>query len=144
MNFVGGYEPKRVRKAFATYHPTLMAAIPYFYQKIYQIVMDEVDHLKPRMQKIFKTAVSNSHIYYTNLKEGKKNPFNIALTQHTIGALVGKIVRKKLGGKILLMISGSAAIAPELVLFFLGFGIQCVEGFGLTETSPVTHLLPVS
>jgi long-chain acyl-CoA synthetase len=141
MNFVGGYDPKRVRKAFEVFQPTLMAAIPYFFQKIYNIIMDVVDHMKPKLQKVFRMAVENSKIYYGNKRDGKPVPLKVAFIQNTVGKLVGRVVRKKLGGKILLMISGSAAISPELVLFFYGFGIILAEGFGLTETSPVTHLL---
>lgn len=141
MNFVGGYDPKRVRRAFEAFHPTAMVAIPYFFQKIYNIIMDEVDHMPPKIQKVFKKVVNNEKIYYTNRLKGIKNPFSVVRIHYTSSKLVGRVVRKKLGGQILLMISGSAAIAPDLVLFFLGMGINLVEGFGLTETSPVTHLL---
>ncbi|MHA1338352.1 MAG: AMP-dependent synthetase/ligase [Promethearchaeota archaeon] len=141
MNFVGGFEPKRVRKAFEVFRPTLVVSIPYFYQKVYNMILSEVKQMPPRMRNIFNSALEVGRKYLENKRDDKKNPLLLKLKYHTITKLVGRIVRKKLGGNIILMISGSAAIAPELVLFYLAFGINLVEGYGLTETSPVTHLL---
>ncbi|MBD3352109.1 MAG: AMP-binding protein, partial [Candidatus Lokiarchaeota archaeon] len=141
MNFAGGFDPIRVRKSLETFQPTLIAAIPYFYQKIYNMVLDEVKGMPDSVKKLFDSAISTGREYFINKRDGKKNSFKTKLKFNTIGKLVGKVVRKKLGGRIILMISGSAAIAPELVLFFLSLGINLVEGYGLTETSPVTHLL---
>jgi long-chain acyl-CoA synthetase len=61
-----------------------------------------------------------------------------------LGSVVSKILMKKMGGKLKLMISGSAAIAKELMIFFNMFRFNLIEGFGLTETTPVTHLLRTS
>jgi long-chain acyl-CoA synthetase len=141
INFTGGYDPKKIRRSFENFHPTIMCGIPYLYQKIYNMVNDEVIAMPPKMQKIFKSAIEVGNIYFSNRRDGKKNPLGITFKYNTIGKLVGKIVRKKLGGKLLLMISGSAAISPDLAFFFLTLGLNLLEGYGLTETSPVTHLL---
>lgn len=141
INFTGGYNPTRIRKAFEEFHPTLMVGIPYLYQKIYQIILDEVDKLSPKIQNIFNKAISYGKEYYNNKKKGISNPLGLKLKYKLLGGLVSKVIKKKLGGEILLMISGSAAISPDLVMFFNANDIVLVEGYGLTETSPVTHLL---
>ena len=51
---------------------------------------------------------------------------------------------KNFGGRLKLMVSGSAAISPELMVFFNMFKFNLIEGYGLTETSPVTHMLRTS
>lgn len=141
INFTGGYDPKRIRKAFETFRPTMMVGIPYLYQKIYQMILDEVDHLPPKMKKIFQTAVSSGREYWINKRDRKKNSFKTVLKYKIIGGLVSKIIKKKLGGRLLLMISGSAKINYDLVIFFYSNNLILVEGYGLTETSPVTHLM---
>lgn len=141
INFTGGYDPTRIRKSFEEFHPTMMVGIPYLYQKIYQIILDEVDKLPESVQNIFNKAISYGREYFGNKKKGIKNPLGLTLKYKILGGLVSKVIKKKLGGEILLMISGSAAISPDLVMFFISVDIVLVEGYGLTETSPVTHLL---
>ncbi|MHA1819749.1 MAG: AMP-dependent synthetase/ligase [Promethearchaeota archaeon] len=141
INFTGGYNPKNIQKGFEIFKPKVMTGIPYLYQKIYQIILDEVDRMPPNVRKLFNNAMKIADEYYNYLKQGKKIPLGLKIKYKTLTKLIASQVKKKLGGKLLLMISGSAAISPELVSFFYKLGFDLLEGYGLTETSPVTHLL---
>ena len=140
MNFAGGFNPFSVKRSFEEFHPSILLSVPYFFQKIQNMVFDEVAALSPTIQKIFQKAVANGHLYITNLVEGKKNPFKVKFLHATLDNLIGKVVKKKLGGKIIGLISGSAKISTDLLIFFNALGINLTQGYGLTETSPVTHL----
>lgn len=141
MNIVGEYDPEKIRRAFEEFKPTIMCGIPYLYQKIYNIILDELAAYPKLIVNIVNKVIANGKEYYTNKGLGKKNKFGVKLRQKTTAKLVGKVITKKLGGRWQLMVSGSAAISKDLIYFFNTLGINMIEGYGLTETSPVTHLL---
>jgi long-chain acyl-CoA synthetase len=140
MNFSGGFNPFKVKKSFEHFLPTILLAVPYFFQKIYNMVYREVNSMPPKIQRAFNKAIKIGHQYHTNIQEGRKNPFKLKFKYATLRKIVARVVNKKLGGKVLGMISGSAAISNELMIFFATLDIAIVQGYGLTETSPVTHI----
>jgi long-chain acyl-CoA synthetase len=57
--------------------------------------------------------------------------------------LVGRKVRRSLGGRLRVVVSGGAPIAPQIARFFIGLGIPLVQGYGLTEASPAVSVSPL-
>jgi len=89
--------------------PTLMVGVPLLYSKIYRGIIRQVEASKLK-NALFKYG-------------GKK--------------IIGFGLKKKLGGKIRYMISGAAPMEPSVIEGFVGLGIDFLEGYGITETSPV-------
>lgn len=141
MNIIGKYDADKIRKGFETFRPSLVVGIPYLYQKLYNIVLEEVASMPKMIQNVFHKAMEIGKEYAVYKIEGRKAPFGLSLKTKLLCGLVGKVLRKKLGGRLKMMVSGSAAIAPELMVFFNGFKFNLLEGYGLTETAPVTHML---
>ncbi len=95
--------------------PTIMVGVPLLYSKIYRGIMRQVESSKLKSM-IFKYGGSK---------------------------IIGRAVKKKLGGKLRLMVSGAAPMDPEIIKGIIGLGIAFMEGYGLTETSPVTSANPI-
>ena len=57
--------------------------------------------------------------------------------------IIGRALKKKLGGKLRIMVSGAAPMEPSVIEGFVGLGIEFVEGYGLTETAPVVSSNPI-
>ena len=117
--------------------PTLMTMVPRFYEKMYAKVKASVDEGSPAKQKIFKWAigVGSEHGFYR--LRGEEAPLGLELKYKIATALVFKKLRQRLGGRLRFFVSGAAALAKEIAEFFWAAGIPIVEGYGLTETSPV-------
>lgn len=141
MNVIEKLDPVKIRKGLEVFKPTLIVGIPYLFQKIYNIVGETVAAMPPKLQNIFKKTEALGRKWADFKMKGVKPPFGVSMKYALLGGVVRKVLMKKMGGKLKLMISGSAAIAKELLVFFNMFKFSCVEGYGLTETSPVTHLL---
>ncbi|MFO8017189.1 MAG: long-chain fatty acid--CoA ligase [Promethearchaeia archaeon] len=141
INYVGGRSQELLQKAFEEFQPTIMIGVPYVFQKLYETIMQTVDEMSEYVQNIFHKAVKAGKEYYTNKIEGKKNSFGLRIKYWILKKLVLGQIQKKLGGRLKIMLSGSAAISPSLMLFFLSCGFNMLEGYGLTESAPVTHVL---
>jgi len=141
MSIIEKLDPEMIRKALLEFKPTMIVGIPYLFQKIYNIVLETVDSMPGKIQKIFRKTEAMGRKYADYKMRGEKPPFGLRLRFTLLGNAVRMVLMKHFGGKLKLMISGSAAISPELMVFFNMFKFNLIEGYGLTETSPVTHML---
>jgi len=140
IDIVSEISPEGIRTAFEKFKPTLMAGIPYVYQKIYEIILEELEDYPEFIKNLVERVIENGKVYYENKRQGKKNKISTILKHKILAKIVGRRIRKELGGNWELMVSGSAAIAKDLIYFFNTLNIPLIEGYGLTEASPVTHL----
>ena len=139
INYAGGRTQERLQKSFKKYHPTIFVGVPYLYQKLYERVIDTVATYPEKLQKIFNKAKSLGKVYYTNILNKKKNPLGLKIRYALFKKLVFGRLKKELGGNLQLMVTASAAISVELLLFFWSCGFNIAEGYGLTEAAPATH-----
>jgi long-chain acyl-CoA synthetase len=121
----------------AEVRPTLMCSVPRLYEKIYARVQEKVAGDPPARQKIFRWAVGVGRRLFRHRWE-RTSP---GLLDRLQGALADKLVfgkiRERTGGRLKLFVSGGAPLSREINEFFGAVGLQIVEGYGLTETSPV-------
>ena len=118
----------------ATIRPTVFAGVPRFYEKVYDKIMDKVNHAPPVRRALFNWAVGKGREAYPKALAGEKpGGFGYGLADK----LVLSKVREGLGGRVRFCISGGAPLPSFVNEFFHSIGVRILEGYGLTETSPV-------
>ena len=117
-------------------HPTIAVSVPRLYEKIYNGVM-EARGLKKR---IIDWAVGVADRTADLRLAGREPTGLLALRYAVADRLVFRKVRDAVGGRMRFFVSGGAPLAPALGRFFYSIGLTILEGYGLTETSPVTNV----
>jgi len=118
----------------ATIKPTVFASVPRIYEKVYDKVMDKVNNAPPIRRALFNWALGVGRKTYPEQLAGKApGGFSYGLADK----LVLSKVREALGGKLRFCVSGGAPLPLFTNEFFHSIGIRILEGYGLTETSPV-------
>ncbi len=117
--------------------PMLMASVPRLYEKIYARVLDSVRASSPTRRRIFAWGrrVGEEWAEYTLAR--RPVPRSLDLARRIADRLVFAKLRARTGGRIRFFISGGAPLSAEIAKFFYAAGIPILEGYGLTETSPV-------
>ncbi len=130
-------QPESVAQALVEVRPTIMAAVPRFYEKTYANVI-ETGHLTTGLKrKIFDWAIRVAAEAAPWRAYGKKASLGTNFRWRIADLLVYSKIRKGVGGRIRNFSSGGAPLAPELCEFFWSIGLPVYQGYGLTETSPV-------
>ncbi len=122
-------EIKKVGENLREVHPTIITLVPRLLEKMYARMQANVESATG-----FKQALGRAAWQRAREKPHADPP---KLKDKLYDVLVYHKMREALGGKLRLVISGSAPLEPELYTFFLNIGLPVFEGYGLTETSPV-------
>lgn len=112
--------------------PHVFTAVPRLLEKVYDSVITKGTAGGGVKAKIFSWAIGLTDTY-----EYGKHP---SFQRKVADKLVYSKIREKLGGRILAIASGAAALQPRLARFYHAIGIPVFEGYGLTETSPVVSV----
>lgn len=124
-----------VREALAEVRPTLMCAVPRFYEKIFATVHDKADASSFAKRMLFKLAVKTGRRVLT-LKEQNRNPsFLLKKAYNFFDKMVYTKLKAVLGGRIKFMPCGGANLEPSIGRFFQSIGINVKLGYGMTETT---------
>jgi long-chain acyl-CoA synthetase len=118
-------------------HPTIVTAVPRLFEKIYATINKRAAEQPPMKQKIFQRALKVGREVAILKDQRKSVPFTLAMQHKVLDGLVFSKWREAVGGKIRFFVSGGAALPKELGLIFSAAGIPILQGYGLTETSPV-------
>lgn len=114
-------------------HPDVMTVVPRLVEKVYAKIYDKGATAGGFKTKIFMWALDLVRDYEPFGNQG----FVWKIKHKIADAIVFKKWREGVGGNLTCMVSGSAALSPKLNRMFWGAGIPILEGYGLTETSPV-------
>ena len=117
--------------------PTLMVSVPRLYEKIYARVIENANAGGALKRRIFEWARRIGGEYTDAHVEGRPVPASIEFQRRIADALVFKKLRGRTGGRLRFFVSGGAPLAKEIAEFFYSAGLPILEGYGLTETSPV-------
>ena len=116
--------------------PTFLISVPRIYERVYARIQEGLEEKPPIARKLFKLAVDVGWTRYEYLQgRGKWSPS--LLLWPLLNKLVASKVTEKLGGRLRTAISGGAPLPPEVAKTFLALGVPVLQGYGLTETSPV-------
>ena len=135
----GGRSPAIIETGFKVFHPSLMAGIPYVYSKIFQTIFNKINNYPAGMQKLFYKALEFGKKYNKLIASGQKAPLGWRVRHWLDNKLVYKQVQEQVGGRLLAFVSGSARLPPEIIETFWALGLRILDGYGLTEATPVTH-----
>jgi len=116
--------------------PTIVCAVPRLFERIYTRISKKIEKDPVARRKLFYWAVGTGRKHTQARKYGKVG-VSTAVKQRLADKLVFEKVRARVGGRIRCFISGGAALPRELGEFFESVGLLIMEGYGLTESSPV-------
>jgi len=117
--------------------PTIMVAVPRIFEKIYAAVIDNVLTSSPLKRKIFFWAAELGKVYGRKKLQGESIPGALSFKHKLAHKLVFSKIIAKTGGNVRFFVSGGAALSKDIAEFFYAMGLVVLEGYGLTETSPV-------
>ena len=124
--------------------PTIVLSVPRLYEKVYARVLENALSGSALKRKIFFWAKQAGDDWATLKLDQRPIPAGLAFKHRIADRLVFSKLRGRTGGRIRFFISGSAPLSPEIAKFFFSAGLPVLEGYGLTETSPVLTLNPLT
>lgn len=113
--------------------PTLLVAVPRIFNRIYDGVNKQMAAKPGVIRKLFRKGLQLAERRNAGQTLGVLEQATLAVAER----LIFSKVRAKFGGRLKLVISGSAALNPDVARFIDALGIMVYEGYGLTETAPV-------
>jgi long-chain acyl-CoA synthetase len=117
--------------------PTVMVGVPRVFEKIYARVVDKVLAGSALKRKIFFWALKVGKTYGAKKLAGEPISGALRFKRNLAHKLVFHKIIEKTGGRIRFFVSGAAPLSKDIAEFFYGLGLIVLEGYGLTETSPV-------
>jgi len=121
----------------ADIRPHIFAAVPRFYEKVFEGIQTKLAQAPPFRRTLFHHAVAVGRQVAHRRIAGREIPLLLKKRHELADRLVLSKVREALGGRVRFAISGGAELPLHLGEFFHAVGIPVMEGYGLTETSPV-------
>ncbi|HEX6107632.1 MAG TPA: long-chain fatty acid--CoA ligase [Gemmatimonadales bacterium] len=135
INYAGSIET--VPTDMQERRPTLMASVPRLYEKIYARVHDTARSSSPLRQRLFAWSKQVGEEWADRVIDRRRVSPGLAIARRVADRLVFAKLRARTGGRIRFFISGGAPLSPDIARFFFAAGLPILEGYGLTETSPV-------
>jgi long-chain acyl-CoA synthetase len=120
--------------------PTIMVSVPRLFEKIYARVMDNVLTGSSLKKKIFFWALKVGKACGERTLQKRPIPGSLRRRRSVAHRLVFSKILEKTGGRVRFFVSGGAPLAKDIAEFFYALGIVVLEGYGLTESSPVIAL----
>jgi len=124
-----------------TVRPTVLVSVPRIYEKIYASLQEAAGAPRAAGLDPLSLAIASGWRRFER-RQGRRKArgpgaaFD-ALLQAVLDPLVGRRLRARFGGRLRIAVSGGAPLAPAIAHCFLGLGVDIVQGYGMTETSPV-------
>ena len=117
--------------------PHIMVSVPRVFEKIYARVMDNVLQESPLKRKIFFWALRVGREYARRQLARQPIPRFLQIKRSVAHKLVFSKIIARTGGRVRFFVSGGAPLSKDIAEFFFALGLTILEGYGLTETSPV-------
>lgn len=119
-----------------TVRPTLLVSVPRVFERVYNRLRDQLADRSPLARWLFHAAVAVGWHRFERV-QGRAGWHPRLLARPLLHFLVGRKVLARLGGRVRFAISGGAALPEPVAHTFIGLGLPLLQGYGLTEFSPV-------
>ena len=119
-----------------TIRPTILISVPRIYERVHSRIQDSLEKKGLLARLVFGLAVWVGWRRFEH-GQGRARWSPELLLWSWLDRRVARNVTERLGGRLRLAISGGAALSPEIARMFIGLGVPIIQGYGLTETSPV-------
>ncbi len=126
-----------VAQALLEVRPTVTAAVPRFFEKIYARLVEQGSKTRGVKKMLFDWAMRVAEMSAQWRADQRHPNFIVTLQRKLADALVYRKIRMGMGGRLRLVSSGGAPLSKDLAEFFWAVGIPIFQGYGLTETSPI-------
>ena len=123
--------------------PTIMSGVPRFFEKVHARVMAAASAHPPALRALFRWGLGVGGARARARFARRPLAPHVALQLPLADWLVLSKIRARMGGRLRFCVSGSAPLSPTVIEFFFAIGIPVIEGYGLTETSPVISFNPL-
>jgi long-chain acyl-CoA synthetase len=123
--------------------PTVVLSVPRLYEKVYARVLENALSGSRVKRSIFFWAKRAGEQWATLSLAGMPIPRGLAIKKKLADRLVFAKLRGRTGGRIRFFVSGAAPLSADIAKFFYSAGLPVIEGYGLTESSPVLTLNPL-
>ena len=116
--------------------PTVLISVPRIFERVYNKIQAQLEAKSPLARKLFLSAVDVGWSRFEH-QQGRGPRTKGMLAWPLLNALVASKVMAKLGGRMRFAVCGGAPLSPAVGRLFIGLGLPLIQGYGLTETSPV-------
>jgi len=129
--------PKKIQQVLKEVRPTMMCAVPRFWEKIFMGVNDKIDSFSPMMRKLMRHAIKVGQERNLEYKRfGKKAPVGLNLKYLFYKKTLFKVLKKVIGlDRGLFFPTAGAALSDEVNIFLHSVGFNICVGYGLTEST---------
>ena len=117
--------------------PSVVICVPRFFEKMHDKILSGLKNANSIKRNLFSWALNVGKKHMTLVNANQKIPFFLKINYSIANSLIYKKVRGRLGGQIKYFISGGAPLSQQVNEFFAAIGLTILEGYGLTETSPI-------
>ncbi len=125
-----------------TIRPTVVIAVPRVFERVYQRINDQLEGRSPLARRLFRLAVDTGWNRF-EYSRGRRGWHPKLLLWPLLQRKVAAPVLERLGGRMRAAVSGGAALPFDVARIFIGLGLPLLQGYGLTETSPVIAVNPL-
>ncbi len=127
---------EKLAEDLLTIRPTMLVSVPRIFERVYNKIKLQLGEKPPLARKLFAAAVETGWQRF-EIKQHRAHWTPKQLLWPLLNALVAKKIMHKLGGRIRMAICGGAPLSSEVGKTFIGLGLPLVQGYGMTELSPV-------
>lgn len=128
---------ERTPENLAEVRPTIFVGVPRIFEKVYAKAKLKAAQTGGLSERIFDLAIEVAKAVALRRESRKTVPMLLRIQNAIADILVFRKIRRFFGGRLRFCITGGAALSDEIFLIFTGAGIPIMQGYGLTETSPV-------
>jgi long-chain acyl-CoA synthetase len=135
--------PETLARDMVKVRPTLMTAVPRVFEKLHAHIRKTIAEASPIRQTIFRRAVAAGLRRSARVRNGLPVGALLTVQDRLADRLVFKAIRGVTGGRLRVLVCGSAPLSRPVAEFFDAVGLPIIEGYGLTEASPVLTVNPL-